>query len=139
RPRIVTGAPRAVTTTGGLRMRSRAFIRPCRFVIALALVAGALLLPAASASAGIYNVYACGGPAGGNNNLFHSATDPGMTAYVANCPVNPYAANDDKGLVTRSVRQNGSVGALNGAYLIMDAPAGAQISGLHAQVNVNRT
>jgi hypothetical protein len=98
----------------------------------------AALVAAAPASAGTYTVYSCGGPAGGANNLFRGQADGGMTAYYANCPANPYAASDDMGLEARAVRSNGSAGALNGAYLVMDAPGGATISGLHADVNMNR-
>jgi hypothetical protein len=106
--------------------------------LACALAVAAVLVAAGPASAGSYTVYSCGGPAGGANNLFRGQADGGMAAYYANCPANPYAASDDMGLEARAVRSNGSVGWLGGAYLIMDAPGGATISGLHADVNMNR-
>src|SRR5205085_156684 len=106
--------------------------------LACALAVAAVLVVAGPASAGTYTVYSCGGPAGGYNGLFRGQADPGMAAYQANCPVNPYAANDNMGLEARAVKQNGSVGWLNGAYLIMDAPGGAAIAAVHADVHLNR-
>lgn len=98
----------------------------------------AVLSTAEPASAGTYTVYSCGGPAGSYNGLFRGQADPGMAAYQASCPDNPYNANDERGLEARAVRSTGSVAWLNGAYLIMDAPQGATIAAVHAQVNMNR-
>ena len=118
-------------------MRSRASRLLCHAVIAVALAA-AFLVPAATASANWYTVYACGGPAGGANNLFHAQADAGMSAYLASCPVNSSVGPDNMGLTTRSSKQSGSVAWLAGAYWIMDAPRGAEIGAIHADVSMNR-
>src|SRR4051794_24560765 len=112
----------------------RIFIR----VLVCALSIAAALVVAGPAAAGSYTVYSCGGPAGGYNGLFHGQADAGMAAYQASCPDNPYNQVDERGLEARAVRSNGSVGWLGGAYLIMDAPGGATIGAVHAQLNMNR-
>jgi hypothetical protein len=112
-----------------------------RSVLRALICATALLaafVAAAPASAGTYTVYSCGGPAGGYNGLFRGQADGGMTAYPASCPAGPNRSNDDNGLVARAVKQNGSTCWLCGAYLIMDAPGGAQIGEVRADVNMDR-
>ncbi len=80
-----------------------------------------------SASAGTYEVLACAGAAGGAQNAFAAAADPGMAAYNA-CPNTP--SNPASGMVTRAsaTAGAGSVGYFAGAYQIFEAPPGASLA-----------
>jgi hypothetical protein len=87
--------------------------------------------------AGSYPVFACGGAAGGTQNAFAAAADPGMTAYSI-CPNTPN--NVLSGLVTRAsaTAGPGSVRYLAGAYQIFEAPPGASLESVTFDVAVIR-
>lgn len=94
---------------------------------AFGLALAALLLVAPSASAGSYEVVACGGAAGGAQNAFAGAADGQMAAYniCPNVPSNPVS-----GIVTRASATAGPgwVPHLAGAYQIFEAPPGASLA-----------
>jgi len=93
-----------------------------------ALLAAAMLASTPSSTvAGTYDVLACAGAAGGAQNAFAAAADPGMAAYNA-CPNAP--SNPASGMVTRAsaTAGPGSVGYLAGAYQIFEAPPGASLA-----------
>lgn len=98
------------------------------FVAMTALLVAAMLASTPSvAVAGSYDVLACVGAAGGAQNAFAAAADPGMAAYNA-CPNTP--SNPASGMVTRAsaTAGPGAVGYLAGAYQIFEAPPGASLA-----------
>jgi hypothetical protein len=103
----------------------------------LAFAVAALALQTTSASAGTYDVAACGGAAGGANNAFGAAADPQMAAYTI-CPNTP--SNPATGLVTRASATAGPgwVPYWAGAYQIFEAPPGASLEAVWFDVAVIR-
>jgi hypothetical protein len=97
------------------------------------LVVGALVLSATPASAGTYEVVACGGAAGGGQNAFAAAADPGLAAY-SSCPNTP--SNPASGIVTRAsaTAGPGAVPHLAGGYQIFEAPPGASLASMSFDV-----
>jgi hypothetical protein len=106
-------------------------------VAALAALATVLLLLAAApARAGGYDVYACdANQGGGASPSWGLAADGGHTAYFA-CP----ASTAEHGIVTRTtwVDSSSMTPWLQGAYAIFDAPAGNVVESLHASIFLQR-
>ena len=104
------------------RRRGRG-VRPVRRLLLVALVPIALLAPAA-ADAGVYEVHACGGPAGAAQSAFAAAADPQMEAYSI-CP--PQSAVGT-GIATKATSSGGIAAYGAGAYQVFTAPAGASLA-----------
>jgi len=85
-----------------------------------------LVLGAASARAGTYDVQACKQATGYANNSWRASADRGMLAYTA-CP-----AGDDlrRGMVVRNEVGAGEVRDGDGATMRFKAPDGARLAGL---------
>src|SRR4051794_36850677 len=94
--------------------------------LALGAVAALAIVSAyapARADAGGYDVPACdAGVAGGANNSWGPWADPGMAAYTA-CP-------PGGGIIARNAYDGGTSGALQGAYMIFDAPSGTSVESI---------
>ncbi len=101
--------------------------RSLGLVAALSLATAILLATCGSARAGWYDVVACSTAAGGAQNAFRAAADPGMAAYNG-CPNTP--SNPASGIVTRASATAGAghVPMLAGAYQIFEVPSGAGLA-----------
>ena len=92
-------------------------------VAATAAVAGLALLCAAPARAGVYTVYACGGPAWGAHEAFTAVADPMMQAYSL-CPA---SSGVGTGVVTKASSSGGRAAYGAGAYQVFTAPPGNEL------------
>src|SRR3954469_16723443 len=94
--------------------------------LALGAVAALAIVSAyapARADAGGYDVPACDASvAGGANNSWGPWADSGMAAYTA-CP-------PGGGIIARNAYDGGTSGALQGAYMIFDAPSGTYVESI---------
>jgi hypothetical protein len=104
-----------------------------RRLLLLALVPIALLAPA-EADAGVYEVHACGGPAGAAQRAFAAAADPQMEAYSI-CP--PQSAVGT-GIATKASSRGGIAAYGAGAYQVFTAPAGASLHSVSFNVGAIR-
>jgi len=89
-------------------------------------------IAAESASAGTYDVFACD-PGQGNaaTPAFGKHADPGAAAYDA--------CNGNEGMIARNaIQQGGSIGFLQGAYQIFDAPDGATVESIAFDARLER-
>jgi hypothetical protein len=102
-----------------------------RVIVVLVL---ALLASAAPARAGVYEVYACGGPAGGAQNAFVAAADGNMSAYSICPPGSPVGT----GVVTKATSSGGYARPQAGAYQIFTAPAGSELANVTFNVGAIR-
>jgi len=100
-----------------------------RLSIPIVVTALATAWPVA-AHAGGYAVYACGAYAGGVNNAFTPAADPGMAAY-SDCPAG-------QGITARNSWDGGWTSAFQGAFMIFDAPAGATVDAIEFDAGYER-
>jgi hypothetical protein len=94
----------------------------------------AALSIAASANAGVYEVYACGGPAGAAQNAFSRAADPLMDAYS----ICPPASAVGTGIVTKATSGGGFARYFTGAYQIFEAPPGTSLESVTFNVGAIR-
>lgn len=101
--------------------------------IAILLIAGGTLLPA-TARAGQYEVFACGGAAGGAQNAFAPAADSMMSAYSI-CPPSSAVGT---GIVTKATSNGGVAPNGYGAYQIFTAPPGAEVANVTFTVGAIR-
>jgi Bacterial Ig-like domain len=88
----------------------------------------------ASASAGTYEVYACGGPAGAAQHAFVAMSDPLMEAYS----ICPPQAGVGTGIVTKASSRGGRAGYRAGAYEVFEAPPGAGLDSVSFNVGAIR-
>jgi hypothetical protein len=103
-----------------------------RLLFLLVLLVG-LALPAA-AHAGVYEVHACGGPAGAAQRAFAPSADPLMEAYS----ICPPQAGVGTGVATK-VSSRGGVAAYGaGAYQVFAAPPGASLESVSFNVGAIR-
>jgi hypothetical protein len=85
-----------------------------------------LLLGAASARAGTYEVHACGQEAGFTNNSWQASASRGMLAYTK-CPTR---GDPIRGIVVRNEARSGEVPRGARAKMRFRAPAGASLAGV---------
>jgi hypothetical protein len=88
----------------------------------------------AQADAGIYEVYACGGPAGATQAAFTAAADSMMEAYS----ICPPQAGSGTGIVTKATSRGGIAGYAAGAYQIFTAPPGNSLETVSFNVGAIR-
>ena len=93
----------------------------------------ALAVPG-QASAGSYDVYACGGPAGAGQLAFAAASDPQMEAYS----ICPPQAGVGTGVATKATSRGGTAAYGAGAYQIFSAPGGASLESVTFNVGAIR-
>jgi hypothetical protein len=94
----------------------------------------ALLAGAASARAGVYEVHACGGPAGAVQRAFAPSADPFMEAYSICPPQNGVGT----GIATKASSRGGTAAYGAGAYQVFAAPAGAALESVSFNVGAIR-
>jgi hypothetical protein len=106
--------------------------RSVSFWLLMAVFGG--LLASAPASAGTYDVYACGGPAGAVQRAFAAFADPQMEAYSI-CP--PQSAVGT-GIATKATSRGGIAAHGAGAYQVFTAPSGASLESVGFNVGAIR-
>jgi hypothetical protein len=94
----------------------------------------AVLVASAPARAGSYDVYACGGPAGGAQNAFVASANANMDAYS----ICPPGASVGTGIATKATSSGGAAPYLAGAYQVFTAPAGASLQSVTFDVGAIR-
>jgi hypothetical protein len=102
--------------------------------LGLVLAALGSLLATGPASAGSYDVHACGGLAGAAQHAFAAAADPQMEAYSI-CPPQQGAGT---GIATKASSRGGIAGYTAGAYQIFTAPTGASLESVSFNVGAIR-
>ena len=124
------GAAASGGSTSTQRVRRRRWgVRPVRARGLIVVLVLAFVASAAPARAGIYEVYACGGAAGGAQNAFVASADANMSAYSICPPGSPVGT----GIVTKATSSGGVAPYLAGAFQVFDAPAGADARERHLQ------
>jgi hypothetical protein len=96
-------------------------------------VAVAAIFPV-SAHAGQYEVHACGGPAGANQNAFAASADTMMSAYS----ICPPSSGVGTGIVTKASSNGGIAPNGAGAYQVFTAPPGAWLGNVTFTVGAIR-
>ena len=86
------------------------------------------------AHAGSYDVYACGGPAGGVQDAFVPSEDANMDAYSL-CPP---GASVGTGIVTKATSSGGVAPYFAGANQVFTAPPGASLQSVSFAVGAIR-
>lgn len=104
-------------------------MRRALFLVLLAFAA----LPG-GARAGVYDVYACGGPAGAAQRAFSAMADPMMEAYS----ICPPQAGSGTGVVTKATSRGGIAGYTAGAYQIFTAPPGNSLESVSFNIGAIR-
>lgn len=99
-----------------------------------ALAAVVLCVSAPVAHAGGYDVFACGGPAGGVQSAFVASADPNMDAYSI-CPPGPSVGT---GIATKAKSTGGTAAYLAGAFQVFTAPPGAAVQSVTFDVGAIR-
>jgi hypothetical protein len=94
----------------------------------------AALVVSTPSHAGSYDVYACGGPAGGVQDAFVPSEDANMDAYSM-CPP---GASVGTGIVTKATSNGGVAGHWAGAYQVFTAPPGASLQSVTFTVGAIR-
>jgi hypothetical protein len=86
------------------------------------------------ATAGTYDVYACGGPAGAAQNAFVSSEDANMDAYS----ICPPGSSVGTGVVTKATSSGGVAPYFAGAFQVFSAPPGATLQSVSFNVGAIR-
>jgi hypothetical protein len=94
----------------------------------------ALVACPAPAWAGTYEVYSCGGPAGGAQSAFTAVAEPMMEAYS----ICPPQAGSGTGIATKASSRGGIASYRAGAYQIFSAPAGNSLVSVSFNVGAIR-
>jgi hypothetical protein len=100
----------------------------------LLLAALALAALPAPAWAGTYEVYSCGGPAGGAQSAFTAVADPMMEAYS----ICPPQAGSGTGIATKASSRGGIASYRAGAYQVFTAPPGNSLVSVSFNVGAIR-
>jgi hypothetical protein len=93
-----------------------------------------LLLVPASANAGTYDVYACGGPAGAVQRAFAPVADAQMEAYS----ICPPQSGVGTGIATKASSRGGLAAYGAGAYQVFTAPPGTSLEKVSFNVGAIR-